>query len=68
MNWLFIHTGGRRFFLVLLTFITTSILLWYGKLASADYQWITMGIVATYVAGNVTQRIKTPNENTPQKN
>jgi hypothetical protein len=51
--------GGRKFVLCLLTQVGASALLYFGKLDVTAYSTITIAIVGGYIAGNVTQKLKT---------
>lgn len=47
---------GRKFWLVSLTELASALLLLADKLDSGGFVTITLGIVATYVTGNVMQK------------
>lgn len=48
--------GGRRYVLTWAVYIGSSVLLWFGKLDSANYALLMGGTVAAYITGNVYQR------------
>lgn len=54
--------GGRRFIMSMLIGAAATVLQWFGKLdaAGAQYTVIILGTVAAYIAGNTTQKIKSP--------
>lgn len=54
--------GGRRFIMSMLIGAAATLLQWFGKLdaAGAQYTVIILGTVAAYIAGNTTQKIKSP--------
>lgn len=52
----FSKAGGRKFFLVLLVYLGSGVLLWWGKLTSESYASILEWSVAAYITGNVAQR------------
>ena len=55
-----ITLGGRRFVLTMGVWISSSVLLWFGKLTDGSYTAIILGIVGVYCAANTTQKIKAP--------
>lgn len=48
--------GGRRYVLVWAVYVGSSVLLWFGKLDSANYAMLMVATVAAYITGNVYQR------------
>lgn len=48
--------GGRRYALVWAVLLSANVLLWQGKLTSADYVLLMAATVAAYITGNVAQR------------
>lgn len=52
--------GGRRFIMSMGAGITASGLVWFGKITPDVYQWIVLGTVGVYVAGNTTQKVMPP--------
>lgn len=52
--------GGRRFLLVFLTSVATTVLTWFTKIDGATYSLVTIGICGAYITGNTIQKIKTP--------
>lgn len=48
--------GGRRYVLVWAVYAGSSVLLWFGKLDSANYAMLMVATVAAYITGNVYQR------------
>lgn len=54
--------GGRRFFMAMGAGLVNTALLVLGYIDQSIYRDLTLGIVAVYVAGNTTQKIKGPAE------
>ncbi len=48
--------GGRRYVLVWAVYVGSSVLLWFGKLDSANYAMLMVATVAAYITGNVWQK------------
>jgi hypothetical protein len=61
--------GGRRFLLTVAAHAAATALLWFGKLNADAYTTIVIATVAAYITGNVTQRIKAPDQSgqSPEK-
>ena len=51
--------GGRRFIMCLGCGIACTGLVWFAKISDMIFRDIIIATVAVYVAGNVTQKIKT---------
>lgn len=56
--------GGRRFIMALGAGVMTTLLQWFGKLdpSGTTYAIVIGSTVAAYIAGNVTESIKTTKE------
>lgn len=53
--------GGRKFALVVGILISATLLQWFGKIGDGQtYATIVIGVIAAYIAGNVTQKVKAP--------
>jgi hypothetical protein len=50
--------GGRRWLLTLAVLVTSTAVLWFGKIDAAVWRDVMIGIVGIYVAGNTAQKIK----------
>lgn len=48
--------GGRKFLMSMGCGVTCSFLLWFGKISGDVFQWVVLGTVGAYVAGNVAQK------------
>ena len=48
--------GGRKFLLALLSLVSCSVLVWFGKISDGVYSAGLLATVAAYIAGNVSQR------------
>lgn len=53
------YIGGRKFTLALVMTILNFIALFFGKLDSGAYSFISASIITAYIAGNVYQHINT---------
>lgn len=49
--------GGRRFTMAMGAGITSSVLVWFAKITPEVYQWIVLGTVGAYIAGNTAQKV-----------
>lgn len=49
--------GGRRFLMSLGAGLSSTVLVWFGKITPEVYQWIVLGTVAAYITGNTTQKV-----------
>ena len=47
---------GTKFQLVLLTLILGTVMLWFGKITGDLWTWGVLGLVASYITGDVTSR------------
>jgi len=54
----FNRVGGRRFFLTLGAGVTSTVLVWFGKITGEVYSSIVMATVAAYITGAVTEQHK----------
>jgi hypothetical protein len=50
--------GGRKFVLTMGCGIVSTILLWFGKLTSADFVMITSFTIGAYIAGGTIENVK----------
>lgn len=48
--------GGRKFSLVVLVFIGTAVLCWFGKINEGIYSVVTVTLIGAYITGNVLQK------------
>lgn len=53
------YIGGRKFTLALVMTILNFVALFFGKLDSGAYSFISASIITAYIAGNVYQHINT---------
>lgn len=53
---------SRKFVLSMGCGIVCSILVWAGKISPDVFQWVTLGTVGAYIAGNVAQKKVSPSE------
>jgi hypothetical protein len=49
--------GGRRFTMAMGAGVVASVLVWFGKITPDVYQWIVLGTVGAYIAGNTAQKV-----------
>jgi hypothetical protein len=54
--------GGRRFLLTLGCGAACTVLVWFAKISDAVFATVVVSTVGAYIAGNVTQKIKAPQE------
>jgi hypothetical protein len=52
--------GGRRFLLTVATQISTTVLVWAGKISDDVFSVVIIATVGVYIAGNTTEKIKAP--------
>lgn len=57
----FESVGGRRFIMTMGCGIACTVLVWFGKITGEVFQYIVLGTIGAYIAGNVTQKIKAGN-------
>lgn len=48
--------ASRKFLLSLLTLVTASVLVWFGKIDPGVYSAVVIATVAAYITGNVAQK------------
>lgn len=58
--------GGRRFIMAMGAGVTASVLVWFAKISPEVYQWIVLGTVGAYIAGNTAQKIRANHETTQE--
>lgn len=51
------YLGGRKFIIVLIALILSSILLWFGKLDGNLYQNLNIATILGFITGNVYESI-----------
>lgn len=51
-----IYLGGRKYILSLLSLISVSLLVYFGKISDGVYSTVMVSTVAAYIAGNVYQK------------
>jgi hypothetical protein len=54
--------GGRRFLLTLGCGMACTLLVWEAKISDAIFRDIIIATVAAYIAGNVVQKVKAPQQ------
>lgn len=52
--------GGRRFLLTVATQVSVTALVWFAKISGEVYSVVVLATVASYITGNVVERIKAP--------
>ena len=74
MNNLFTTIGGRKFALVTLVVILTTLLTWFEKIGETTFSYVICAVVITYISGNVFQKTQdakanqyTPTDTTSEK-
>jgi hypothetical protein len=50
--------GGRRFLLTVATQVSTTVLVWAGKISDDVYSVIIIATVSAYITGNTVQKVK----------
>lgn len=53
------YVGGRKFSLAILSLVSASVLVWFGKIDAGIYSVVVVTLLGAYTAGNVTQNLKT---------
>lgn len=48
--------GGRKFSLVVLVFLGTAVLCWFGKINEGIYSVVTVTLIGAYITGNVLKK------------
>lgn len=51
------YLGGRKFIIVLVALVLSSILLWFGKLDGTLYQNLNIATILGFITGNVYESI-----------
>lgn len=51
------YLGGRKFIIVLIALILSSVLLWFGKLDGTLYQNLNIATIIGFITGNVYESI-----------
>lgn len=54
--------ASRKFLLALLALLSATGLVYFGKIADGVYSAVVIATVGAYIAGNVAQKIKAPND------
>lgn len=54
-----IYLGGRKYILSLLSLISASLLVYFGKISDGVYSTVMVATVAAYISGNVYQKTLT---------
>lgn len=49
--------GGRKFALALLSGLSASVLVWFGKISPDAYSTVMLAVAGTYSAANVLQKV-----------
>lgn len=65
MRQLLENIGGRRFLMAMGAGVTATVLVWFAKISGDVYQWIVLGTVGVYVAGNTAQKVL-PGQKAPE--
>lgn len=51
------HLGGRKFALALLSALSASVLVWFGKINPDAYSTVMLAVAGAYSAANVLQKV-----------
>ena len=57
------YVGGRKFTLSVLTLLSVSILVWFGKIDPGVYSAVVIATVGAYITGNVFEKKVEKNAN-----
>ena len=57
------YVGGRKFTLSVLTLLSVSILVWFGKIDAGIYSAVVIATVGAYITGNVFEKKVEKNAN-----
>lgn len=61
-----VQLGGRKFLLAMLIYLGTAVLTWYVLIDEGIYSVVTLGVIASYIAGNIAQDATVANTATDQ--
>lgn len=50
------YVGGRKFTLSILTLLSVSILVWFGKIDAGVYSAVVIATVGAYITGNIFEK------------
>lgn len=51
------HLGGRKFVLALLSMVSASVLVWFGRITPEVYGTVMLAVAGAYSAANVLQKV-----------
>lgn len=51
------YLGGRKFVIVILALVFSSVLLWFGKLEGGLYSTMNISVILGFITGNVYESI-----------